>query len=96
MWHLPGTFLRSTDTVNTAFKRLFDEELAIKKSNGPIFRGHLVHASSRGAELVLIYTIENCALRKTSEMQWYPINKLPKNFIKSERDIVRKLKQNLK
>ncbi len=96
MWHLPGTFLRSTDTVNTAFKRLLDEELAIEKSSKPTFRGHLVHVSDRGAELVLIYTIENCVLRKASTMQWCPVDKLPKNFIKSERHVVKKLKESLK
>lgn len=96
MWHLPGTYLRSTDTLKSAFSRLRKEELSLVRSGIPTFCGVSIHSSTRGAEVVLIYIIEQCIFKKSSAMKWFPVDKLPKNFIKSEMKVVKKLKEHLK
>lgn len=95
MWHLPGTVLLSTDTVNSAIKRLMGNELLLKTSNPPVFHGFLLNRSERGAGMVLIYTIENCSFQKNTAFGWFSINKLPKNFITSEKNVIDKIKSNL-
>src|SRR5690349_16672216 len=38
LWHIAGTVLRSTDTLQTAFDRLFMGELKTVKNNSPVFQ----------------------------------------------------------
>lgn len=96
MWHLPGTHLRSTDTLQSAFARLRKEELHLVRSGIPTFCGVSIHSSTRGAEVVLIYIIEQCFFKKNSSVKWFPVNSPPKNFIKSEMNVVKKMKEYLK
>ncbi len=95
LWHLPGTVLRSTDTVETAIQRLMDSEIAIKTSSAQVFRGFSVHRSERGSGLILIYTIENCLFKKTSAVKWFSIDHLPKEFVSSESYVIEKIKESL-
>jgi hypothetical protein len=92
LWHLPGTVLRSTDTLESALQRLWDDELRVETADAPRFRDFLLHHSQRGAELVLIHTIENCAVKATSPMKWFPMDAIPDNFIESEWNILNKIK----
>ncbi|MEX1112005.1 MAG: NUDIX domain-containing protein [Candidatus Andersenbacteria bacterium] len=95
MWHLPGTVLRSTDTMESAIQRLCDDELQIHASDPPVSRGFLLHYSKRGAEVVLIYTVENCSFEDKSTIKWFPINELPQELVDSERDVIARIEESL-
>jgi len=95
MWHLPGTVFRSTDTLDGAIKRLLDDELLVQKSSTPIFRGFSVQQSKRGAEVVFIYTIEDCLFKENAPIEWFPVGKLPKDLISSERKVIDKIRESL-
>lgn len=93
MWHLPGTVLRSTDTIDTAIERLKAEELALQSCETPVFQGFSVQKSQRGAEIVLIYTAANCTFENPSKVEWFPVDALPEQFVESERNVVEKVRQ---
>jgi ADP-ribose pyrophosphatase YjhB (NUDIX family) len=87
-WHFPGTVLLSTDTIDTALQRLRDQELQLIKSDLAIFRHFSIHTSTRGAEVVLIHTAQNCQFGPDSPIRWFAINELPANFVDSERQVL--------
>lgn len=93
MWHLPGTVLRSTDTIESAIERLKTEELLLESSDEPTFQGFSVQNSKRGAEIVLIYSVVNCVFDQQSQMKWFAVDNLPKSFVESEKSVVEKVMQ---
>ncbi len=93
MWHLPGTILRSTDSIAQAIKRITDNEIKVASHSTPIFHNFLNHQTVRGAEVVLVHSIANCQLGSDSQLTWFPVNDLPKNFIESELEVVEILKK---
>jgi len=95
MWHLAGTVFRSTDTTQTCIERLLTDELKIQKSADPQFRAHLEHTSDRGAELLLIYSIEQCEVQPDSKMKWFSIHDLPTTLVSTELRPILELKKQL-
>ncbi len=93
MWHLPGTVFRSTDTLDDAFQRLFKNEIRAAIWQAPIFRDFLVHQSDRGAELVLIHTVEGLSLEPDSTLHWMFPSDPPQPFIESEQQVLSRLYQ---
>ncbi len=93
MWHVPGTILRSTDTMETAISRLITKEIQVEKSDEPVFHTSAVHQSDRGAEIVFLYSLSNSLFQPASEITWFPIDKLPENCIESEKKIIEALKK---
>ncbi len=94
-WHLPGTILQSRDTLETAFRRLLEEEILVQHSDPPVFQGFVLHQTKRGAEIVLLHSLEHCVLHHASKIQWVPVDTLPVTFVPSEKTVVEKLKQSL-
>jgi len=95
MWHLAGTVFRGTDTTQTCIERLLNDELKIQKSDVPQFRSHLEHTSDRGAELLLIYSVEHCELQADSKMEWFSIDGLPATLVSTELRPILELKKQI-
>lgn len=94
-WHLPGTVIRSTDTLDSAIQRLLKEEIVVTTSNQPVFHIFVIQHTKRGAGVVLVYGVRNCVLPETSPTHWFTIDELPEQLVESELEIIEKLKQGL-
>lgn len=92
MWHLPGTVFRSTDTLDQAIERVLTEELKTESSDTPLFHSFFPHHSDRGAELTLIYTIQNAQFATDSQLTWFPLDDLPPTLVPSEKEVILSLK----
>ncbi len=86
MLHTPGTVLRSTDTLDSAFSRLLKTELGGVKSSQPVFVTNTLHHSGRGMEASLIYFIN--IESKVVAGQFYDINQLPDSLVKTQLDFI--------
>ncbi len=82
---MTGTVLRSTDTMESALQRLLEDELHIVSNDQPVFRNFLVHDSERGADLQLIYSVENCEFKPDSPLQWFSLGNLPPDTAETEK-----------
>ncbi|MBI4092481.1 MAG: NUDIX hydrolase [Candidatus Kerfeldbacteria bacterium] len=94
-WHLPGTVILSTDTMNGAIQRLLKEEIVVTSSDQPVFHTIVVQHTKRGAGLVLVYSVRNCVLPETSPIHWFSVDDLPEQLVESELEVIEKLKQDL-
>lgn len=90
MLHTPGTVLRATDVeggINSAFERIFSDEIGITTSNNPIFVKTIFHKVNRGAELASIYYI-NIGTDQPTNGKWYNENNLPNNLVDTQFDFI--------
>lgn len=87
MWHTPGTIVRPTDrSLDDAFSRLFATELVGMQQSKPHFIGLQLRENSRGRLISLEYWLEVDG--KPDDGEFYPIDRLPENFIPEQKDLV--------
>lgn len=91
LWHVPGTMLTTKDKkFEDAFKRVMEEELndiAGWESAG--FASNLLHESTRGMESAVIYWLElPYRIRKPKNSKFFDRHKLPKDIIKSHKEVI--------
>jgi hypothetical protein len=83
--HTPGTVIRSTDikdgAMDTAFRRIFDDELAGTKVSEPVFVCLDARVSLRGAEQAQVYWVE--VLDEQKAGAFYSIDALP-NLVETQ------------
>lgn len=94
-WHLPGTIIRSTDTLVSAIQRLLHEEIIASSYDEPIYQTFVFQRSKRGSSIVLVYSVDHCVVPATSLMRWHPIDVLPAEIIDSEREIIEVLQREI-
>ena len=84
--HVPGTVVRATDTLDTAFHRLFAEELKGIALSSPVFVKNVIHHSGRGNEVAQIYWAE--VITAPKDARFYDANDLPAELIMSQLDFI--------
>lgn len=88
LWHLPGTVLRSDDTLDSALTRLKHEELGLTSCGQPDFVNFCIHQSLRGAEVVLLFVVQKCIWKQPVPIEWFELAKLPPDLVESERSVI--------
>ncbi|HUC90211.1 MAG TPA: NUDIX hydrolase [Patescibacteria group bacterium] len=87
MWHNPGTMVRATDTLESAMKRLLNDEMGgITVETPPVFAESRLHTCDRGKEMLQIYWAKVKGTPKVGE--FFKVNDLPKNIVWSEAEVV--------
>ncbi|HSX07389.1 MAG TPA: hypothetical protein VLG11_00685 [Candidatus Saccharimonadales bacterium] len=85
--HAPGTVLRATDTLQSALKRVCDDELQGVQVTEPKFVTNILHHSGRGMEAPQIYWVE--VLGDASGVgQFYDADDLPEDLVRSQLDFI--------
>jgi hypothetical protein len=84
--HVPGTVIRATDTMDIAFRRIFDGELNGSGHGEAEFVQNILHNSGRGMEASQIYWVEILDEPKTG--QFYNANDLPQTLVRSQLDFI--------
>lgn len=87
--HIPGTVIRATDTpgsFETAFKRIFDEELKGTEPSAPVFVQNIFHHSGRGMETSHVYWAE--VRGEPAAGSFYSAALLPENIVTSQLDFI--------
>lgn len=94
MLHTPGTVIRATDSLESALRRILEDELGGIAISDPQFVDNIIHHSGRGLEVSQIYWVE-VADSKSAE-QFYDISELPNTLVESQRDFISQAVKNYK
>ena len=84
--HVPGTVIRATDTLESAFARVFNQELGGVAASRPTFVENILNHSNRGAECSQIYWID--VTGETTVGQFYDVEKLPETVVASQMNFI--------
>lgn len=85
MLHTPGTILRPTDiTFDSAFSRLYQEELIGLKTSEPLSIGYYLSINDRGRCLLLEYILD-VKTKNPAVGEFYDIDNLPINLISDQK-----------
>lgn len=90
-WHLPGSILRSLESVENAFRRVARSELCVKVSR-PKFTTYFSYFDNREYGIALLFVAKPKS--KPAAGKYFNLDKLPKNFLKvqnQEIDFLKKL-----
>lgn len=88
--HTPGTVIRSTDqegSYQSAFERIFNDELASVETSEPQYLGSVFHQIKRGREDAKIFFVEVRGEPATGK--FYDVDALPDNTMDSQIDFIR-------
>lgn len=86
--HTPGTAVRATDTEESAFERIFNEELSGQVEAAPQFVDNIMHHSGRGMEVAQVYWVE--AQDTPEGGAFYDIDTLPQELVQTQLDFIPK------
>jgi hypothetical protein len=78
--------LSRNDTYQSAFKRIYNDELHDTKVGSPHFVGSIFHASKRGTEQAQLYWVE--VLEQPLAGTFYDVSQLPDMLIESQRKFI--------
>lgn len=84
--HTPGTVIRATDTLESAFSRLQTEELEGVDVSLPVFVKNVLHHSGRGLESSQVFWLEVLGEPKAGD--FYPADDLPADLAASQMDFI--------
>ncbi len=87
--HVPGTVIRSSDTIGSfddAFSRLLTEELDGVATNPPVFVQNMLNRSNRGIEASQLYWVE--VTGEPLVGKFYPANELRSTVVPSQLDFI--------
>jgi hypothetical protein len=92
MLHIPGTILRATDsegsTYGSAFKRLYDDELAnVQLAGEPQLVEFLLHKVRRGVEDAKVFFVEVTGEPTTGS--FYDVDNLPDTIVDTQISYIR-------
>ena len=92
-WHIPGSILRSYEPVENALKRVARTELGItilKKK----FATYFSYLDNREYGIALLFVVKSKS--KPKDGKYFPLNKLPKNFLKVQNPEIEYLRRSFK
>lgn len=93
MLHTPGTVIRSTDSIESAQKRILTSELGINELREIKYLTTVLHKVNRGNELAIVYTLE---LSENKVGEYYSLSDLPSNVVDTQLKFFENLKVVLK